>query len=127
MKPKQFKEIEKHFREHGGGGAVSSAKIPEEAHSHKDHPDDCDCETDSCIYSEKCYCSLRGDPRGSTVVPARSARGTIIPPPPAMPSSPPSNAGSSSCSHCDSGIAANQFVLLLYLKKETIFIEVTHA
>ena len=23
----------------------------------------CDCETDSCIYSEKCYCSLRGDPR----------------------------------------------------------------
>lgn len=26
----------------------------------------CDCETDSCIYSEKCYCSLRGDPRNQS-------------------------------------------------------------
>ena len=29
----------------------------------EDNSSNCDCETDSCIYSEKCYCSLRGDPR----------------------------------------------------------------
>ena len=28
----------------------------------------CDCETDSCIYSEKCYCSLRGDPRNLNAI-----------------------------------------------------------
>ena len=43
----------------------------------EDNSSTCDCETDSCIYSEKCYCSLRGDPRNSQHVVHSSSKPSI--------------------------------------------------
>ena len=56
--PTQYREVEKKFKENQDSS--------------------CDCETDSCIYSEKCYCSLRGDPRGATST--IKTRESILPP-----------------------------------------------
>ena len=43
---------------------VSQETITEKSDSFVTDTDTCDtCDTDSCISSDKCYCSLRGDPR----------------------------------------------------------------
>ena len=90
-KPYQSGPVIDHLHNNGDNNtisAASTAKRPEKQTLNVEPEIYCDCDGDSCISSEKCYCSLRGDPNKSKIKTRLQIHGgssSVPPPPPPLP------------------------------------------